>query len=121
MSFIVARNVEEINLRLKKMKNKFICLVLMFSMLFPWGKTGHRATGEIAESYLTDKTRLEIKKILNDPSLAVASTWADEMRSNPDFRQYSAWHYVNMPYNVRYADSKKSSKGDVVQAIKICK
>ena len=121
MSFIVARNVEEINLRLKKMKNKFICLVLMLSFLFPWGKTGHRASGEIAENYLTDKTRLEIKKILKDPSLAVASTWADEMRSNPDFRKYSAWHYVNMPYNVKYADSKKSSKGDVVQAIKICK
>ena len=57
MSFIVARNVEEINLRLKKMINKFICLVLMFSFLFPWGKTGHRASGEIAENYLTDKTR----------------------------------------------------------------
>tara|TARA_B100001029_G_scaffold24264_1_gene16883 strand:- start:318 stop:845 length:528 start_codon:yes stop_codon:yes gene_type:complete len=26
-----------------------------------------------------------------------------------------------MPHNVRYVDSKKSSKGDVVQAIKICK
>ena len=26
-----------------------------------------------------------------------------------------------MPHNVRYTDSKKSSKGDVVQAIKLCK
>ena len=103
------------------MKNKIICFVLMFSLLYPWGKTGHRATGEVAESYLTEKTRLEIKKILKDPSLAVASTWADEMRTNPNFRKYSAWHYVNMPYNVRYVDSKKSSKGDVVQAIKTCK
>ena len=43
------------------MKNKIICFVLMFSLLYPWGKTGHRATGEVAESYLTEKTRLEIK------------------------------------------------------------
>ena len=69
------------------MINKVICLTLMLTILFPWGKTGHRATGEVAESYLTDKTRSEIQKILKDPSLAVASTWADEMRSNPDFRK----------------------------------
>jgi hypothetical protein len=115
------KNAEEVKIKLRKMINKLICFTLMLTILFPWGKTGHRATGEVAEFYLTDKTRLEIQKILKDPSLAVASTWADEMRSNPNFRKYSAWHYVNMPHNVRYIDSKKSSKGDVVQAIKICK
>ena len=103
------------------MKNKFICFIVMSTLLFPWGKTGHRTTGEVAESFLTEKTQSEIKKILKDPSLAVASTWADEMRSNPEFRKYSAWHYVNMPLNVKYVDAKKSSRGDVVQAIKICK
>jgi hypothetical protein len=46
------------------MINKLICLTLMLSILFPWGKTGHRATGEVAESYLTDKTRSEIQRIL---------------------------------------------------------
>ena len=96
-------------------------LLFLTQVLFGWGKTGHRTTGEVAEHFLTEKTKIEIKKILQDPSLANASTWADEMRSNPDFRKYSSWHYVNMPYNVRYVDSKKSSKGDVVQAIKICK
>ena len=118
---IVVINVDAIKLKIKKMKNKLICIMLMFSFLFPWGKTGHRATGEVAESYLTENTRLEIRKILKDPSLAVASTWADEMRSNSDFRKFSTWHYVNMPHDVRYEDSKKSPKGDVVQAIKICK
>ena len=118
---IVVINVDAIKLKIKKMKNKLICIMLLFSFLFPWGKTGHRTTGEVAESYLTENTRLEIRKILKDPSLAVASTWADEMRSNSDFRKYSTWHYVNMPYDVRYVDSKKSPKGDVVQAIKICK
>ena len=119
---IVVKSVRETNIKPKlNMINKFICYILMISFLYPWGKTGHRATGEIAESYLTEKTRSEISKILKDPSLAVASTWADEMRSNPDFKKYSTWHYVNMPHNVRYIDSNKSSKGDVVQAIKICK
>ena len=103
------------------MKNKILFTILMVSYLFSWGKTGHRATGEVAEIYLTENTRMEIQKILKDPSLAVASTWADEMRSNPDFRKYSTWHYVNMPFDITYANSKKSSRGDVVKGIKICK
>jgi hypothetical protein len=103
------------------MKNKFLSIIVMFSFLFSWGKTGHRTTGEVAELHLTDKARIEIQKILKDPSLAVASTWADEMRSNPDFRQYAPWHYANMPLDVSYAQSEKSSKGDIVQAIKLCK
>ena len=96
------KNAKEIkNKTLLRMIKKLAYLFLMLSVIFPWGKTGHRATGEIAESYLTDSTRQEINKILKDPSLAVASTWADEMRSNPDFRKYSTWHYVNMPHDVR--------------------
>ncbi len=103
------------------MKKKFIILMLMISLLFPWGKTGHRVTGEVAETYLTDKTKLEIQKILSDPSLAVASTWADEMRSNPDFRIYDTWHYANISINEEYSETVPSTKGDIVQAIKLCK
>ena len=103
------------------MKLKILIIILIFSPLFSWGKTGHRATGEIAELHLNDKTKIEIQKILKDPSLAIASTWADEMRSNPSFGKYSTWHYANMPFDISYSNSKKSSKGDVVQAIKICK
>ena len=118
---IAVKNAKETKKTYLRMIKKLAYFILMLTVVFPWGKTGHRATGEIAESYLTDSTRKEINKILKDPSLAVASTWADEMRSNPDFKKYSTWHYVNMPHDVRYIDSKKSSKGDVVQAIKICK
>ena len=118
---IAVKNAKETKKTYLRMIKKLAYFILILTVVFPWGKTGHRATGEIAESYLTDSTRQEINKILKDPSLAVASTWADEMRSNPDFRKYSTWHYVNMPHDVRYIDSKKSSKGDVVQAIKICK
>lgn len=121
--FIVAKSVEKIKIEKIEisMKNKLVCIMLMVSFVFAWGKTGHRVTGEIADTYLTEKTKLEIQKILSDPSLAVASTWADEMRSNPGFRKYNAWHYANMPLNIKYAQSKKSSKGDIVQAIKQCK
>jgi len=103
------------------MIKNIITVVFLCTLLFPWGKTGHRVTGEVAESYLTEKTKIEIAKILDDPSLAIASTWADEMRANPDFKKYNPWHYVNMPLDTKYKDSLKSDKGDLVMAIKLCK
>jgi len=99
----------------------FLQIILLLNLAFSWGKTGHRTAGEVAEHFLTKKTKIEIKKILQNPSLAIASTWSDEMRSNPDFRKYNPWHYANMPLNITYANSKKSSKGDIVQAIKLSK
>ena len=99
----------------------FLQITLLLNLAFSWGNTGHRTTGEVAEHFLTEKTKIEIQKILMDPSLAMASTWSDEMRSNPDFRKYNPWHYANMPLNQTYANSKKSSKGDIVQAIKLSK
>ncbi len=99
----------------------FLQIILLLNLAFSWGKTGHRTTGEVAEHFLTKKTKIEIKKILQNPSLAIASTWSDEMRSNPDFREYNPWHYANMPLNITYTNSKKSSKGDIVQAIKLSK
>ena len=83
------------------MKKIIIITVFITSLLFPWGKTGHRITGEVAEAHLTEKAKIEIAKILSDPSLANASTWADEMRPNPDFQKYSTWHYANMPLDKR--------------------
>ena len=39
-------------------------ILLLFNLAFSWGKTGHRATGEVAENFLTEKTKIEIQKIL---------------------------------------------------------
>ena len=58
----------------------FLQITLLLNLAFSWGKTGHRTTGEVAEHFLTEKTKKEIQKILQDPSLAIASTWSDEMR-----------------------------------------
>ena len=70
------------------MKFQFILLI---SLLFfsnnteenslIWGKNGHRATGEIAEKYLTKRTKRKIDKILKGQSLAFVSTFADEIKS----------------------------------------
>ena len=62
-----------------------------------WGKTGHRVIGEIASRHLKPKAKRTISNLLEGRSLARIGTWADEIRSNPDYNQYTIWHYVNMP------------------------
>lgn len=104
---------------MKQLKYSFF-IIFSAQLLFAWGKTGHRTVGEIAQYQLTPNTLKQITLILGDPSLAVASTWADEMRSNPDFKPYDPWHYANMPLDREYHEIKKSEKGDIVQAIDLC-
>ena len=85
-----------------------------------WGKKGHRVTGHIAEQHLTKKARKKINKLLDGHSLAFVSTYADEIKSDRSFSEYSPWHYVNYPLGTLYKDSEKSEHGDIVAAIATC-
>lgn len=87
-----------------------------------WGKTGHRATGEIAENYLNKKAKKAIDKILNSQGLAFVANYADDIKSDPDFRKYGPWHYVNLaPDEEKYNEETANPKGDLYQAILKCK
>ena len=50
--------------------------------------------------------------------MSSASTWADEIKSDPNYKKYSPWHYVNMPLDSEYDNSKKNPQGDIVFALK---
>ena len=68
------------------------------SSLMAWGPTGHRIVGEIAQKELNAKTLLIVKDILTNESLAQVSTWADEIKSDPDrYRHTFSWHYMTWP------------------------
>jgi hypothetical protein len=84
-----------------------------------WGKTGHRIVGEIAERQLSDDVKDIVYDILDGESLAVVSTWPDEMRSNPEFDKFSHWHYVNLPLDKEYPEVKHT-KDNVVTIIERC-
>jgi len=85
-----------------------------------WGQTGHRVTGAIAERYLSRKARKQISKLLGGQSVAQASTFADEIKSDRSFSRYSNWHYVNYPMDSTYALSEKSEYGDIVRGSEYC-
>ncbi len=83
-----------------------------------WGQTGHRATGYIAEQFLTEKAAAEVDRILGGNSLAEVSTWMDEIRSDPDYRFMNPWHYCTIPEGMTYEEAGTPEEGDAVWAIK---
>ncbi|WP_412972555.1 S1/P1 nuclease [Glaciecola sp. MF2-115] len=92
-----------------------------FQQVHAWGQTGHRITGAIAEQYLSAEAKAAIAKLLPNESLAEASTYADEMRSNPDdFWQKEAgpYHYVTVPEGKHYHEVGAPEQGDAYTALK---
>ncbi len=70
-------------------------LVYLPSQAMAWGMLGHRIVGEIAQRNLTCKARKNVKKILGNETLAMASNWADFIKSDPSYDYLGPWHYIN--------------------------
>ncbi|WP_394975722.1 S1/P1 nuclease [uncultured Croceitalea sp.] len=104
------------------MRSLLVLLFLIPTLSFAniWGRTGHRVTGHIAEKHLSKKAKKAIYELLDGNSLAFASTYADEIKSDRSFSNYTPWHYVNYPLTKKYHESKKSEYGNLVTAIDDC-
>ena len=78
-------------------KKLALAIIVLFSPILAsaWGYQGHRITGQIADSYLSPKARIAIKKILGYEPLSVAGNWADFVRSDPSFKYMDPWHFVD--------------------------
>ncbi len=106
---------------------RFLILFTIFTFLVSplravdiWGPTGHRAVGEIAEINLSKKAKRAIEKLLDGQSLALVSTYADEIRSDGRYDQYAPWHYVNFPFDSTFEAHPRSEQGDLYGAIHKC-
>jgi len=112
---------------MKTIKSIYILVAFLF-ILAPlkandpdWGATGHRTIGKIAQDYLKGKTKRAISELLDGQSLALVSTFGDDIKSDKRYNEFYTWHYVNMPFGVKYEDSKKNPTGDLVTGIEMCK
>lgn len=94
------------------------CLSLYLSAsALAWGPVGHRAIGQLAEQRLSVGARQAVRDLLGDESLAEASLWADEIRSEPRWQVSSPWHYVNIPDGQAYDRTRRDPGGDVIEAL----
>lgn len=95
-------------------------IILQSSYALGWGQIGHRVTGELAESYLSENARAQVRALYPNESLAEISTYADEERSNPaEFWQKTAnpWHYVTIPEGLEYQAHHAPEEGDAYTAL----
>ncbi|MDB5116848.1 MAG: Nuclease [Mucilaginibacter sp.] len=60
-----------------------------------WGTNGHRISGQIADDHLTAKARAGVYAILGNESIAMASNWADFIKSDPTYSYLYNWHFID--------------------------
>ncbi|MEJ1238642.1 S1/P1 nuclease [Chryseolinea sp. T2] len=101
---------------MRKIITLILCLATSVCTL-AWGPTGHRATGLVAEKHLTKKAKKALERILQGQSLAMASTWMDDVRSDSTFDYMADWHWVTIQKGESYDQSTKNPNGDVVQTL----
>jgi hypothetical protein len=100
--------------------NRIICLLLLITLStlsYGWGPTGHRATGYIAEKHLNKKARKALERILGGQSIAMVSTWMDEIRSDSTYDYTADWHWVTIPDGMTYEQTEKNPNGDIIMTI----
>jgi hypothetical protein len=90
--------------------------ILLPAQAWAWGNFGHQVVGEIASRHLCPKTTRAVAELLGRESLADASTWADEIRSQPEFKFTKPWHFVTMKLDSTYDQAPKAPRGDLVTA-----
>jgi len=90
------------------------CFFLLPFFSFGWGVLGHRVVGQIAESYLTPKARVEIQKILGNESIAMASNWADFIKSDSTYQYVHNWHFIDVDSGVTKAQLRDHLQKDTV-------
>ena len=94
------------------MKYFSLVLVIVFlsQLLFAWGKTGHRIVGEIAGVYLTKNAKMQVKRILGHSDLSRVSNWADEIKSDSEWKHTFDWHYINISDNESYGTGNHTGR-----------
>lgn len=106
-----------VNLLLLRATIGALLMIFYCSVSLAWGPTGHRVTGWIAEQHISKKVKKELIRILGDQSLAMASTWMDEIRSDSLYDYTSDWHWVTIAEGMTYQESEKNKNGDILETI----
>ena len=97
-----------------------VLIILSLSISFDgksWGMLGHRIIGEVASKHLNETTKLKIKSILGNKSLAEVSNWMDDIKSDKSYDSLKTWHYVTIPDGLKYNETNVNPKGDVIKGI----
>lgn len=104
------------------MRISFILVALLSSLISygnapNWGKTGHRATAEIATAHLTKKAKKKVQDLLEGDNPALVSTYPDDIKSDHQYDKYKVWHYINIPEEKTYEAVKAELGPNIISAL----
>lgn len=91
-----------------------VALILLPSLLFAWGKEGHRMVAEIAKQKLDTLVQQKVQKYLGTISFDDAATWMDDVRKNKQYDYMKPWHYINIEAKGKY---KKDTTANIVNEL----
>ena len=95
----------------------FFLLFITVSTSFGWGQIGHRTIGQLAEWHLSRRAARKINALLGPASLAMVSTWMDEIRSDPAYDYTNTWHWVTVPSGQTYDSALQEPTGNAYETV----
>lgn len=95
----------------------FVLLLTSSTTAFAWGPNGHRIVGRIAENHLTEEAARAVECLIGPETLAQVSTWPDEIRSDPDWKRATPWHFISVDDGETLETTARASDGDVLEAM----
>lgn len=90
-----------------------LCLRLAFTVMcfasacFAWGGDGHKIIAQVASAHLSPSAQVGVNSLLEGKQLPDICTWADDIRSDPDYSWSEPLHYVNVPPGATGFDSNR--------------
>ena len=94
---------------MKRILSLFLLSLIIVSG-FAYDATGHRIVADIAYKNLTPKAKSAVDKLLGKQGIVFESTWADEVRSDNQYKYSYQWHYQNLKDSMTNADLEKLMK-----------
>jgi hypothetical protein len=94
-----------------------LLLLVMSSPACAWGPNGHRIVGRIAMNHLSEEAARAIEGLIGPEGLDQASTWPDEIRSDPSWRRSVPWHFISIDDDETLETTARDPAGDILEAM----
>ena len=82
-----------------------------------WWEKEHQVVAIIAENNLSEAARKQVNLLLDGESLASISSWADSVKSDPQWAHSKRWHYINAGPNQNFDKHRPVPAGDILWAL----
>ncbi len=98
---------------MKNFRTSFIIVAALIGysqVSLAWGALAHQAIGEIAARNLTPAAMQTVTNILGADNLAIASSWADQVRDDHDFDSFQNAHFYEIKTGMNLDDNLKLNR-----------